>query len=117
MGSVGVVERPVGGVADVYGPEQLIDARQELRARVDVAQLGQPFDVVDRRASDQTADGFCEEQMALEISRQTVAAEDRGAGGRGEMIQVLRRHARPGDSPLDGAAAMREPDNRESLLE
>ena len=76
------------------GPEQLIAARQELRVRIDVAQLGQPFDVVDRRAADQAADRLGEEQIALQIGGQPIAADDRRAGRRGEVIQVLRRHAR-----------------------
>ena len=63
MVHVGDVERAVRRVADVHGPEQLIDAGQELGVRVDVAQLGQPFDVVDRRAADQAADRLGEEQL------------------------------------------------------
>ncbi len=114
---VGDIQRPVRSVADVHGAEQLIDARQELRARVHVAQLGEPFDVVDRRAADETPDGLGEEQLPFEVRRQAVAAEDRGARRGGKVVQVLRRHARAENPALHVADARRGPHHREILLE
>ncbi len=114
---VGDVHRSIRSVADVHGPEQLIRARDELRRRIHVAQLRQPFDVLDRRPPDQPSDRLGKEKIALEIGRQLVAADDGGASRGGEVIQVLRRHARAGDAALHVADAWRGPDDGEVLLE
>ena len=84
MVHVGDVERAVRRVADVHRPEQLIDARQELRVRIDVAQLRQPFDVLDRRAADQPADRLGEEQIALQVRGQ----RDRRGRSPGPVVAV-----------------------------
>jgi hypothetical protein len=87
---VGDVDRTIGGVADVHRPEQLVAARHEFRTRIHVAELGQPFDVLDRRAPDQTAHRLGEQQVAPQVRRECIAADDGGTSGRGEVIQVLR---------------------------
>ena len=114
---VGDVQRAIRRVADVHGPEQLIDARQELGVRIDVPQLGQPFDVVDGGAPDQPADRLGEQQIALEIRGQSIAADDRRSRRRREVIQVLRRHARSADASLHVADSGSGPDDREILFE
>jgi hypothetical protein len=111
------VHRAVRRIADVHRSKQLIDAVDELRSRIHVAKLGQAFDVLDLRAANQPADRLGEEQITLQIGRQPVAADNRRTGRRGEVIQVLCRHARAEEAALHVANAGRRPDHGEVLLE
>ena len=90
---VGDVDRAVGRGLDVDRPEQRIGAQDELRSGIDVAQLRQPFVLDDAGAANEAADRLADQQIALQVRRHPVRADDVGAGGGGEMIQAADRHA------------------------
>ena len=58
---------------------------------VGVGQAGDAILDRDQRAADQAADGLGEQQVAAQICRQAVAAEDVLAAGGGEMVERVVR--------------------------
>ena len=78
--------------------------------------MRQSLGLDDLCAADETADGFADEQVALQVVRQTIGADDVVAGAGGEVVEHADRHAHAAHAALGVGHARDGPDRVEAGL-
>ena len=107
----------IGPGLHVHRPEERIGPEDELRAGIGVAKLGQPVGLDDLRATDQSAHGLGEQEIAAKILRKSIATDDIRAGRRREVVEGAERLADPPHPALHIADPRSRPHRVEARLE
>ena len=103
------VEGSVRTGLGVHRAEVRVGRADELAAGIGVAQVGDAIAHFDLGATDESADGLGEEEVAFEFLGEAIAAEETFAAGGGEVVEGIVLRTKPFLSALDvGNANERE---------